>query len=1291
MRGLRASLLFVLGLFLLGVVSCAQEQYPGESPAIDAGSLSREIDGGSQSSLPPGSCHPPAAQPLTARLAVISAQAGSSVTPIYLSDLYNSFLQICGGCHGPVSAPGIGGFFIGSDVDFGTQMGKDTLAHITSNATSAQPNAPDDPMPPLGSGGKPWDTREPTDPVVTFVTLTKEWIRLGKPPSFPPPASGDAGASDGGADGGVSPYLLSPAAGDEMTNLGSCIPDKALVAHAIEEPMAKDLDAKFAALKKLSMGPGVKLNELVGLPEDLADTDMFTLDTATLARYGVIAYQPTYPLWSDDAGKLRYVRVPMGQSIAFDKTKQEFVIPDNTRFYKTFMRKIIDTDGSYRWRKIETRLIVARHDTTMPDGTNQQNALFGSYRWNDDETDAKLIVSPLNDGLPFADTLLLFNTDEQLAADVLSQDPQNPELALVQAHAARHYAIPSSERCIECHMGSPSASFILGFRPVQVNRRALGEGGTILEPGQQAPGPDEMTQLQRLIDYGIISGMSSPADVLPLEQSEGSRAPRNTNELVAQGYMVGNCAHCHNPRGYPSVQYSVLANTFDLLPSSSGGIFQFSLEKYSPRITRGQGGNVQIPYITPSLVDLPETPSFYVSGQDADAIMFYAPWRSLIYRNVDTPFTYTADQGLFPHMPMNTPGFDCRAKQVMSDWMVSIPALRKNPETPEYPIVPLGGGGTISPIDDNFQPYVEVLPGDPRYEGAVAAANQRLDILHKGVNPELLHPLFSYVRYKDCPDNSDILDPEVQANPECHPVPTASDFTAAAVPPGAVVAGTQRDGTPTSQQDAEEEAKARFPLEKVPALPHWVVTDLSQPVQQWSPLRVDWTTYLVDRDFPANATLACSDSNQATADKALAEQETAVDLLQSASLDDIRSFATKTFPMGLWQKKPGCDFSKQHKVSDYSGAERPHWMDNPAANAAPDAPVYSELPGAAVFNLICINCHGPLANGRGRLADNLLTMTGGNARVADLRNGLFGPVDSPGSNRQAYGFPLPAPDAGVGAPDADIAGALAAWTGVSLDDRAARYLAWMALGGTDVTIPQPILTIVANTSVLGVHPVIDSSSISANMLAVARSTCLSLLTGFTGQTGIGATSFEVASAGPWFVPDGTYMSDNLALVASNGDAELWLHLCSLGNPPPIRAVTDGTIYTVNDFFPNDTSIYGSNPVGNDQGTIDGSLLDSNRRPYCWRKSAKDYAQQQPPCPDSIDDPSQIVQVVPSHNYAPLNKYAWGQQPDRPAAEMERWATRGAINAGFAVFLYLDAIAKDPTLRVPDYTQCDQLP
>src|SRR4029453_16590065 len=127
----------------------------------------------------------------------------------------------------------------------------------------------------------------------------------------------------------------------------------------------------------------------------------------------------------------------------------------------------------------------------------------------------------------------------------------------------QHYAIPGRIRCVQCHLGSPTKDFVLGFFPLQVARRANGTGGTY-EP----TGEDELSQLQRLIDYGVIKGMTSPADVLPLEQSQGVRKPRADGELTAQAYMVGNCAHCHNPRGLPSVTKPELATALNFLPDS---------------------------------------------------------------------------------------------------------------------------------------------------------------------------------------------------------------------------------------------------------------------------------------------------------------------------------------------------------------------------------------------------------------------------------------------------------------------------------------------------------------------------------------------------------------------------------------------------------------------------------------------------------------------------------------------------------------------------------------------------
>ena len=117
---------------------------------------------------------------------------------------------------------------------------------------------------------------------------------------------------------------------------------------------------------------------------------------------------------------------------------------------------------------------------------------------------------------------------------------------------------------------------------------------------------------------------------------------------------------------------------------------------------------------------------------------------------------------------MNTPGYDPRAKQILGDWMVSIPSVRKHPEFVEYAYQTdnsstdnIGSG----PVDTSPQPYVEVLPGDLGYDDAVNAAAQRLDVLHTGSNPQvsLESSGITYSRYKDPGQTGDILDPAVLA------------------------------------------------------------------------------------------------------------------------------------------------------------------------------------------------------------------------------------------------------------------------------------------------------------------------------------------------------------------------------------------------------------------------------------------------------------------------------------------------------------------------------------------------
>jgi mono/diheme cytochrome c family protein len=1142
---------------------------------------------------------------IPAREAVTSREVQVHDKAIFTQDIFSLFKSNCGGCH--------------VDTDRGGFRVKDLSAFASATGPRQQTIHDrlhsDDPsfyMPPAGaSNSKPWSERTPDDPVVQMAGMLDAWFAAGSPADlfYMPADTGDV-VTD-------SPYLLSESVASNFTNLGNCLPYKAIV--GTESSKMDELDAFFASAQQL--------------PQKLAQTDLFTLDSETLARNGVISFAPAYPLFSDGARKARHVRVPHGQSLVFDKERQEFSIPANTRVYKTFFKPVIDKNGQERYRKIETRLIVSRPDgPDAEDGSHETHSLFGTYAWNEDETEATLVTDPLRNGQPFRDRVLTYITDEAKAEEVLATNPYNKVVALRDAAATRSYAIPGSDRCVQCHMGSHNRSFILGLTPLQLQRRATGEGGTYEETGD-----DELHQLQRLIDYKVITGVASPEDILPLEASQGDRAPRNDYELKAQGYMLGNCAHCHNPRGFPTTQNPVLKDLLRFFPDRDGGIFQFPLERTSPRIKRGKAQDIELAYITPSLFDL-EVPSeggIYQMKRIVDEVAnkdYYlaAPWRSLIYRNVDAPFGYSEDYALYPHMPMNSSGFDCRAPGILGDWMVSIPARLLDPKQ-----------GEAHQLNDvRPQQYEEVKPSDPGYAAALREAKARLDNYHKGGRAQT-NDLFgtghgitylSGLRYSDyCPDTSDIVDPSVGGT-----VLTPGDVSS--LPSVLKQLGGKID---VSVRGSFASAK-----DGVPDHAHWVITDITDPPGDWYPRRTDWASVLVDKHL----------------DGVDERQTKVVEMLQNVVLTgSFRSFAVTPLPFGLWEKKDGCDFAAVPKVSSLTGSTRPAWLDqlNPPAGA--DEPVYMQSPGSMVFHEICVNCHGPAYDSRGRQADTLLLLTGGETRVANLRDGLLGPSTDPGANRKRVFEPY-------------------ASASTSADDWAARYVAWMGLGGTQRIIPATILNVVGAAAVLGkVRPNgYSATATSANMLSIAQTLC--------SQT-LGVAPALV----PFDVDTGAIAHGRespTALIATNGDAETWLSLCAYDNPAPVRVVRYNTSSSTNFGFGPVGGLYkassypSSAPVGDHHGNVANGVQPDNQAPWCVVVPTDPAAAASF---EALRAGGTPLPICPNEWLTDENLFS--------DDDLESWTLRAAMNAGMAVFLQLDkqsVDARDGKSPLPSYDQCEQL-
>ncbi len=396
--------------------------------------------------------------------------------------------------------------------------------------------------------------------------------------------------------------------------------------------------------------------------------------------------------------------------------------------------------------------------------------------------------------------------------------------------------------------------------------------------------------------------------------------------------------------------------------------------------------------------------------------------------------------------------------------------------------------------------------------------------------------------------------------------------------------------------------------------------------------------------------------------------------------------------MGLWDRsKPSCDFTGDLKVSDFQGKDRPRpaWMD--LAKASPSAPVYMDTPGGAVFKSICYRCHGLLADSKGLLADAISTFTGGDARVADFRDGLFGPVSAPGTNRaRVFGDYLTQHSTS------------SSLKGITSDDIAVRYIAYMALGGTQKHLPTEVLNEVIQTPVFGQTRNHLTLTGTANMLQLGATLC--------SQIAVATTDAYAPFPVTELASGGIHWSEHTGLIDTSGDADLWLKLCALNNRSVVHVVApeggtwrkdDGVIRAGDLEFNGHSEYWGQTadgkplypadaPVIDHHGIVHQGITDDNPFPVCAKKP-EDPAELQAANTVlkslAVGGPGgAVIPYCPAGIAVPENKLDDGGTtfPDG-----KKWATRGAINAAMAVFLYLDQIERDPSTRQPPYNQCDQ--
>lgn len=1247
--------------------------------------------------IPSGTCKPVDAIALHARRAIVSQDVDNSgnqdtVITISKADLYADFSRTCGSsaCHGGADSPDAVSptpfKFTEESFDQRSNLGTQALGRILN----------DDPTKVMPPGSGDGSERAENDPIRVLGQQLSLWEEAGFPDEF------DIVIQQPANEGnlGDNPYLLGDELADQLTNIGSCVPVAASIERKVEQ--MESLDDLFR-----------DANGFEDLPETLAETDLVSLDSEVLARRGVYSYAPTYTLFSDNAEKMRYVRVPVGEAITYNEQTKDFDIPENTRFYKTFLRKVIDQDGNEGYRKMETRLIVSRSNEQLPDGTFRPRSLKVVYAWDKDELMARKVTDPLRNGQPWADRLCPYVTDESTSREPPAPEdggaptePTNPIIERVSptctymtqeemddgsSGTIRHYAIPSTERCDQCHMGSNSKSYILGFSPYHADRRKASEGGIFEDPHE-----GEIDQLARLIEYGVISGIE-PGEA-KLEESQGDRSPRNEHELKAQGYMMGNCSFCHNPNGFPTVQNPILA-PFDLYPSETGGIFQFPLEKYSERAKFGAQQQTRFPYITPAFGnhsgggDLTSTKEITVGTQSpvidlvpgvnvagfpiwvnegapdvkysrfnlqADGtpvppvFTFLGPWRSLIWRNVYTPFTYSEDGAIFIHMPRNVPGFDCRAQKIMADWMLSIPAKDCAGLSGQPAQVCEGKEAAKGPDDVGYnldQPYEEVLPSSPDYTRAVREGENRVEAYRNSVTGQ------------HCPIDTDIVDAEVILSPkvlglERKEYPSPQDRFG--VPPN----------SPRAVQDPNIWTAGTS--DGVPERAHWVPVDTTDNFSQgWTPRRSNWEAVIAERSVPVSPQL-----------------DTVIDELQNIHVTDAqKAFSLTPVPMGIWHSAcwgtPATASSRTVAELQLTALQRPAdqlsdlelWtFDKYRGSPLPlFAPVHEQSRGQAVFRAICQNCHGRDADSRSPLATTIGELTGAETRVANFVDGLLGPKPAPGLFAEDE-FRI-----NRGATPAD-------WQ--------VRYMLFMGLGGTEAVIPDIAVSLVKTSPFYGASVQAGGAG-GANMLEAASGKCSRM---YDAQWQVNTGGLKVAIKTKTFLP-------------GTAEYELWESLCSFQNEPVVRVLLPSErLGVLFESFDSPMKLYrakddagtwvypSDHPVGNRLGKMQLGIQPDNYLPWCVVPTASVPLEAVKARFTAEGVPDSLMPICPEVLFATAfgGKQIHALPPIAlPAldntAVMSRITRRGAMNAGMAAYYYLDGFTKGTFTPAPAYDECKVVP
>jgi hypothetical protein len=254
------------------------------------------------------------------------------------------------------------------------------------------------------------------------------------------------------------------------------------------------------------------------LPKTFSATGFYSDIASKTVGAGAYAFDINSPLWSDGAGKSRFLILPKDSVITYRNDSDEFRFPEGAVFVKHFWIDTIANLPATR-KYIETRVLIRQE--------GQWHGL--AYKWRPDQRDADLTGGPNDTAMVDSFTVTTAEGNRRMKKWLL---PSRQGYSLRNIHYAS---------CNSCHLNRANGRerSILGFILPQLTLAANGKD-----------------QIQDLIEKGyMVSGPSARYAAAAAHRwyaLDDSVSPGSTLEKRARSYLASNCSHCHSPGGAAS-------------------------------------------------------------------------------------------------------------------------------------------------------------------------------------------------------------------------------------------------------------------------------------------------------------------------------------------------------------------------------------------------------------------------------------------------------------------------------------------------------------------------------------------------------------------------------------------------------------------------------------------------------------------------------------------------------------------------------------------------------------------